>query len=82
MQNKWFPVLFQGSRYGDRIPIGLKSVLETYTPATLRRFYDTWYRPDLMAVVAVGDFDKKQIEVKRAQVIDFLSGAHVASPSW
>jgi zinc protease len=62
MQNKWFPVLFEGSRYGERIPIGLKSVLETYKPATLRSFYDTWYRPDLMAVVAVGDFDKKQIE--------------------
>jgi zinc protease len=62
MQNKWFPVLFSGSKYGEWIPIGLKSVLETYTPATLRRFYDTWYRPDLMAVVAVGDFNKRQIE--------------------
>jgi zinc protease len=62
MQNKWFPVLFTGSRYGERLPIGLKSVLETYSPATLRRFYDTWYRPDLMAVVAVGDFDKTTIE--------------------
>lgn len=62
MQNKWFPVLFSGSKYGERIPIGLKSVLETYKPATLRRFYDSWYRPDLMAVVAVGDFDKRQIE--------------------
>jgi zinc protease len=67
MQNKWFPVLFSGSRYAERLPIGLKSVLETYKPATLRRFYDTWYRPDLMAIVAVGDFDKRQIEslVKR-----------------
>src|SRR5450759_3565922 len=62
MQNKWFPVLFSGSKYGERLPIGLKSVLETYKPATLRRFYDTWYRPDLMAVVAVGDFDKTQVE--------------------
>ena len=62
MQNKWFPVLFTGSRYGERLPIGVKSILETYKPATLRRFYDTWYRPDLMAVVAVGDFDKRQIE--------------------
>ena len=62
MQNKWFPVLFTGSRYGERLPIGLKSVLESYNPATLRRFYDTWYRPDLMAVVAVGDFDKNTIE--------------------
>src|SRR5437868_2399819 len=62
MQNKWFPVLFTGSRYGVRIPIGDKKILETYTPATLRRFYDTWYRPDLMAVVTVGDFDKKRVE--------------------
>ena len=62
MQNKWFPVLFTGSQYAQRLPIGLKSVLETYNPATLRRFYDTWYRPDLMAVVAVGDFNKSTIE--------------------
>ncbi|HMJ19898.1 MAG TPA: pitrilysin family protein, partial [Gemmatimonadaceae bacterium] len=62
MQNKWFPVLFSGSKYGVRTPIGDKTILETYKPATLRRFYDTWYRPDLMAVVAVGDFDKRQIE--------------------
>src|SRR5256714_11050190 len=62
MQNKWFPVLFTGSRYGESLPIGLKTVLETYKPTTLRRFYDTWYRPDLMAVVAVGDFDKTKIE--------------------
>src|SRR4051812_47017278 len=62
MQNKWFPVLFAGSQYADRLPIGLKSVLESYSPATLRRFYDTWYRPDLMAVVAVGDFNKATVE--------------------
>src|SRR6202165_2194273 len=62
MQNKWFPVLFSGSRYGTRIPIGDKKTLETYKPATLRRFYDTCDLPDLMAVVAVGDFDKTQIE--------------------
>jgi zinc protease len=62
MQNKWFPILFSGSQYAERLPIGLKSVLEAYKPSTLRGFYDTWYRPDLMAVVAVGDFDKRQIE--------------------
>ena len=62
MQNKWFPVLFTDSRYGVRLPIGDKTILETYKPATLKRFYDTWYRPDLMSVVAVGDFNKQQIE--------------------
>lgn len=62
MQNQWFPILFAGSQYGERLPIGLKSVLETYSPATLKNFYDTWYRPDLMAVVAVGDFKKANVE--------------------
>ncbi|MFN2635950.1 MAG: M16 family metallopeptidase [Gemmatimonadaceae bacterium] len=62
MQNRWFPVLFSGSRYASRVPIGEKRILETYKPATLRRFYDTWYRPDLMAVIAVGDFDKQTIQ--------------------
>ncbi|MEO7823092.1 MAG: insulinase family protein [Gemmatimonadaceae bacterium] len=62
MQNKWFPVLFAGSRYAHRLPIGEKSVLESYTVETLRKYYDTWYRPDLMAVVAVGDFRKSEIE--------------------
>src|SRR5437762_13544959 len=42
MQNKWFPVLFSGSQYAERLPIGLKTVLDTYTAATLRRVYETW----------------------------------------
>lgn len=62
MQRTWFPVLFAGSRYASRLPIGVKSILESYKPATLRRFYADWYRPDLMAIVAVGDFDKNKIE--------------------
>jgi zinc protease len=62
MLNRWFPVLFSGSRYASRLPIGDKKVLETYSARTLRRYYDAWYRADLMAVVAVGDFDKKAIE--------------------
>ncbi|MFL5636255.1 MAG: M16 family metallopeptidase [Gemmatimonadaceae bacterium] len=80
MQNKWFPVLFTGSRYGQRLPIGLKSVLETYKPSTLRRFYDTWYRPDLMAVVAVGDFDKKQIEALIARYLGAIPAATNPKP--
>jgi zinc protease len=62
MQNKWFPILFSGSRYGSRIPIGDEKILASYKPETLKRFYDTWYRPDLMAVVAVGDFDTNKVQ--------------------
>ena len=39
-----------------------KATLETFKPATIARFYADWYRPDLMAVVAVGDFEPTQIE--------------------
>jgi zinc protease len=56
------PVVLQGSRYAERLPIGLPEVLRTAPPAALNRFYERWYRPDLMAVVAVGDFDPADVE--------------------
>jgi zinc protease len=56
------PVLLKGSRYAERMPDGRKEVIETFSYDTLKRFYRTWYRPNLMAVVAVGDFDKARIE--------------------
>jgi zinc protease len=51
------PILFEGSRYPERLPIGQKETLESASIEAIQRFYDDWYRPDLMAVVAVGDFD-------------------------
>jgi zinc protease len=62
IRQKHFPVLFRGSRYAERLPIGDRRTLETFDHAALTRFYRDWYRPDLMAVVAVGDFDPKAIE--------------------
>ena len=56
------PRLFGGSRYALRDPIGKEDVLRSFQPDSLRRFYRDWYRPDLMAVVAVGDFDPAEIE--------------------
>jgi zinc protease len=55
------PVLLQGSRYAERLPIGRVEVLEIFPHETLTRFYEQWYRPDLMAVVAVGDFDPEEV---------------------
>ena len=62
IREKQFPVLLRGSRYAERNPIGRKEVIETFSVDTLKRFYKTWYRPDLMAVIAVGDFDRARIE--------------------
>jgi zinc protease len=55
--DKQAKVLFKGSRYADRMPIGLPETLKSAPRAALTRFYQDWYRPDLMSVIAVGDFD-------------------------
>jgi len=60
--DKLFPILLEGSRYADRIPIGKTEVIQNFKIDTLKKFYTDWYRPDLMAVVAVGDFDKAAVE--------------------
>ena len=62
VRTKQFPVLFKGSLYADRLPIGLPTVLETATAEPIRRFWRDWYRPDLMAVIAVGDADPARLE--------------------
>lgn len=62
IQDKQFPVLFANSRYARRLPIGDPHIVATAPRSELLRFYHDWYRPDLMAVVLVGDFDKGQVE--------------------
>ena len=55
LQYKYLPVIFNQSRYSNRLPIGTEEVLKNFTPATIRNFHNDWYRPDLMAVIAVGE---------------------------
>jgi zinc protease len=55
-------VLFGDSRYTTRKPIGDTTLLVTAEPGPIRRFYEDWYRPELMAVVVVGDFDPAAME--------------------
>jgi zinc protease len=62
MRLAYLPVMLNGSRYSERVPIGKDSIIQHFQPETLRRFYDTWYRPDLQAVVVVGDIDANDIE--------------------
>ncbi|HLG39255.1 MAG TPA: pitrilysin family protein, partial [Chitinophagaceae bacterium] len=64
MLRQYFPKLFNGSRYAERLPIGKDSILKTFKPATLENFYRQWYRPNLMAVVVVGDIDPAEAEKK------------------
>lgn len=62
MRDKTLPVILKDSRYADRLPIGTLENLENFSHESLKRFYKDWYRPDLMAVIAVGDFDIDDIE--------------------
>jgi zinc protease len=61
MLDKQLPILFKNSRYAERLPIGKKEIVESCSYETLKNFYRDWYRPDMMAIVAVGDFDKNWI---------------------
>ena len=62
MFRKIYPQLFAGSRYADRIPIGIDSIIKNASYATIKKFYKDWYRPNLMAVIVVGDIDPAKAE--------------------
>ncbi|MEO5908609.1 MAG: insulinase family protein, partial [Ginsengibacter sp.] len=56
------PLLFSGSLYADRLPIGIDSIVKNAPYSALRSFYKDWYRPNLMAVIVVGDIDPSKAE--------------------
>ena len=56
------PFLYGGSRYADRLPIGDPDLLANTPGEAIIRYYREWYRPDLMSIVAVGDFDPDKVE--------------------
>jgi len=64
MRKKAFPIIFAGSRYADRLPIGKKEVLVNFKHEVIQNFYKKWYRPNLQAVVVVGDINPDEIEEK------------------
>ncbi len=64
VRDQQFPILFADSPYAERLPIGKLEVLQSFPYEAARRFYHDWYRPDLMAVIAIGDFDATEIEAR------------------
>ncbi|PGH38338.1 MAG: peptidase M16, partial [Candidatus Nephrothrix sp. EaCA] len=60
---KILPHIFAGSLYAKRLPIGKDSIIKNFKHDAIRRFYKDWYRPDLMAVIVVGDITTAKAEV-------------------
>ena len=74
MLERNLPKLYQGEKYGYRMPIGLMSVVDGCDPETLRAYYRKWYRPDNQAIIIVGDIDVDHVE---AQIKKLFSGIKV-----
>jgi zinc protease len=62
MFRKIYPYQYAGSKYAERLPIGKDSILKTFPYTAVKRFYKEWYRPNLMAVVVVGDINPSKAE--------------------
>lgn len=64
MMEEAMPTIYQGSKYEDCLPIGYVEVIDTFHYETLRSYYSKWYRPDLQAVIVVGDIDVDKTEAQ------------------
>jgi len=64
MRRQVLPVVLNNSRYAERLPIGTEEVLTQFKPEAIRRYYHDWYRPDLQALIVVGDIDVNAMEKK------------------
>ena len=60
--NRQLPKLMSNSRPGNRMPIGLMEIVDNFPPEVLRAYYEKWYRPDLQAIIVVGDLDVDRTE--------------------
>lgn len=57
-----YPKMFEGAKYAERLPIGKAEIIKTFKPEAIKSFYRDWYRPNLMAVIVVGDIDPAEAE--------------------
>lgn len=80
MMRETLPVQYYGSKYAKRLPIGTKESLEGFSHDVLRRFYKEWYRPDMQAIVVVGDINVDEMEKKIRDYFGDIPAAKSARP--
>ena len=81
LRDQQIPVLFAKSKYAERLPIGKPEILKSFPPSEIKAFYTKWYRPDRMAVVAVGDMDVAALEALVKQEFGPLKNPAAAAPA-
>ncbi len=74
MEESW-PLVYNGSRDAYRNIIGTEEIIKNFAPETIRDFYGRWYRPDLQAIVIVGDIDVRHMEQKLIEVMKDIPAA-------
>lgn len=77
LQAATVPQVFYGSRYVNRLPIGGEEAIQSLDCDKARRFYERWYRPELMGVIVVGDLDPAWVQ---EQIEDAMGGLAPAGP--
>lgn len=72
--------LFKGSKLAETSLIGSEENLKNFKPASLENFYKTWYRPDMQALVVVGDIDVDEVEAKVKEIFSDIPAAENPTP--
>lgn len=80
MHEKTLPYYYGDTKYGSCTLIGSQENLETFKPESLTNFYHTWYRPDLQAVIVVGDVDPDYVEAKLKEIFADIPAATDPKP--
>lgn len=81
MLQKAAPEIYPASRYGEKMPIGLMEIIETFPYNDLRDYYHKWYRPENQAIIVVGDIDLDKTEMKIKDMFGSIPRSEISSKS-
>lgn len=76
LAEKSMPVIYAGTKYADCMPIGNMNIVRNFPYQALRDYYHKWYRPDLQAIIIVGDIDEDIMEAKIKKTVRLYPRTH------